>query len=103
MPFGNDLRNDFRLRTGTYVASQDEIFLFRALAQAVHTAATGNGYEAKWLEIHQSYVNFEEIGGTNYYCVDDRGEVVYCELADIMFVLYNDNEARICFMQNKSS
>lgn len=101
MSFSDDLQNEFNIQAGVYDEQTDEVDLFQALAQAVCVAAIRNGYEANSLEVHQSYVNFEEIGGANYYRAVDRGEVVYCELADIMFVLYNGNEARICFMQNK--
>lgn len=44
---------------------------------SAHMVAIGNGYEENLLEIHQFYVNFEEIDGTNYYSTEDRGEKVW--------------------------
>lgn len=53
------------------------------------------------MELHKSFINFEETGKKSFYNAKDRGECVSCELADIMFVIYDGSEVRLCFMQNK--
>lgn len=100
MPFGNDLSDIFSATVATK-AKINEIVLFRSLAEAACLAASRNGYHADLFEIHKTLVNFEEMPGRHFYRAGDRGECVPCELADLMLILYNQNEARLCFMQNK--
>ena len=79
----------------------NEEFLFRTLIGAINKAALRNGYSANVLEIHKSCINFREINRFPFYNKKDQSKPARCELADIMFIIYNDNEARLCFMQNK--
>ena len=97
MPFADDLVEKFNEDIHGCAAPINEIQLFRALARAVREAAWKNKYGADVLEIHQSYVSFIEESGP-FYCRTDRGHDVYCELADIMFIVCNNEQARLCFM-----
>lgn len=101
MSFCNDLVDVFTQQAGEYNQVKDEEFLFGILANAVCDAAKNNGYLAHKQVIHQSFVNFAETDNEPFYRAKDRGESKCCELADIMFIVYNYDEARLCFMQNK--
>lgn len=101
MSFGIDLEYEFNREVSRYTGKIDEEYLFRSLAKAVCIAAKNNHYGANVLEIHKHPINFEEKSGVPFYYIKDRGQCKSCELADIMFVMYNRAEARLCFMQNK--
>lgn len=79
----------------------NEEFLFWTFIGVINKAALRNGYSANVLEIHKSCINFEKINRFLFCNKKDQSKPARCELADIMFIIYNDNEARLCFMQNK--
>ncbi len=101
MPFRNDLNDIFNATVSGYGGTINEIYLFRTLAHSVHEAASRNGFSASVLQTHASKINFEEKSGVDFYYANDSKKCVCCELADIMFIVYNNHEARLCFMQNK--
>lgn len=101
MPFASDLNDIFCLSVNSYRGVIDEEYLFQTLARSVHDAALRNGHTANVLETHAIKINFEETGVVDFYYARDRRHCVSCELADIMFIVYDHHEARLCFMQNK--
>lgn len=101
MSFGNDLSFEFKDRISKHKGIINEVVLFRILAKAVHIAALRNKKDSAFFEIHKSLVNFEEQFGIDFYYKKDHNQCVSCELADIMFIIHNNKEARLCLMQNK--
>lgn len=101
MSFGNDLSFEFKDKTSKYRGLINEVVLFRILAEAVRSTALKNKKESAVFEIHKSLVNFEEQPSIDFYYKKDHKKCVSCELADIMFIIYNNKEARLCLMQNK--
>lgn len=104
MAFGTDLSSIFQAKCAHAVRSGNtinEVILFRILHQSIMDAAARNGHDAFLHEIHQHHINFEELVGSDFYRVSDRGNCVACELADLLIIAFNRHEARLCFMQNK--
>lgn len=102
MCFSDDLVNKFDSVVNGSTARIDEVFLFETLANSIQSAASSNGINAEVLKGHGGcFACFHEMVGIPFYSLSDRGNAVYCELCDLMFIVFNNYEARLTFMQNK--
>lgn len=130
MGFGNDLFTEFNHNIVNSKKKINEITLFEALAESIVDIVEGSpkckaimipsqkckaimipsksvnryaNYQVQAIQKHGKKVVFKEKQGIGFYYSKDQNNTVCCEIADLMFIVYDKKKkrARLCFMQNK--
>ena len=111
MEFGSLLADKFNKETEKLIVEKKKIneqALFEALCNAFKDVGNGHTVNKKGdlircevIHGRKSFVDFSEINGSSFWFKADQGLTVRCELADLLLIVVNNKEIRVCCLQNK--